>query len=54
MWRLGYAARCYFGLAKLTQPDEAAEDSNSPTITRGSEPGVALGTFGYWQSEWLA
>ena len=40
-----------FGLAKLTRPEEGAENPNSPTMTRGSEPGVTLGTAGYMSPE---
>ena len=39
-----------FGLAKLTQPESAANpQSELPTI--GSQPGVALGTLGYMSPE---
>jgi serine/threonine protein kinase len=47
----GRAKILEFGLAKLTRPEEGREDSNSPTMTRGSEPGVALGTVGYISPE---
>jgi hypothetical protein len=40
-----------FGLAKLTRPEESATDFDSPTMTRGSEPGFALGTVGYMSPE---
>src|SRR5262245_43155097 len=40
-----------FGLAKLTHPEQGTKDSDSPTMTRGSEPGVALGTVGYMSPE---
>ncbi len=41
-----------FGLAKLTQ-NESADSSatNLPTETRGTEPGVVLGTLGYMSPE---
>jgi serine/threonine protein kinase/Tol biopolymer transport system component len=39
-----------FGLAKLTQRQSAA-DSNAPTQTEGTEPGVVLGTVGYMSPE---
>ncbi|MFY9552042.1 MAG: protein kinase, partial [Thermoanaerobaculia bacterium] len=41
-----------FGLAKLTQAEGAASDATSlPTETRGTEPGVVLGTLGYMSPE---
>ena len=41
-----------FGLAKLTQTDGAASTATSlPTETRGTEPGVVLGTLGYMSPE---
>jgi hypothetical protein len=41
-----------FGLAKLTQPETVgASDTNLPTETRGTEPGVVLGTLGYMSPE---
>jgi serine/threonine protein kinase/sugar lactone lactonase YvrE len=39
-----------FGLAKLTQPEEAGPQTNLPTAT-GTEPGVVLGTLGYMSPE---
>jgi eukaryotic-like serine/threonine-protein kinase len=39
-----------FGLAKLTQL-EASEESQSPTRTRQTDPGVVLGTAGYMSPE---
>ena len=39
-----------FGLAKLTQP-EAAAQTNLPTAAAGTEPGVVLGTLGYMSPE---
>jgi eukaryotic-like serine/threonine-protein kinase len=40
-----------FGLAKLTQQDGGAPSTNLPTETRGTEPGVVLGTLGYMSPE---
>ncbi|HEY2796749.1 MAG TPA: protein kinase [Thermoanaerobaculia bacterium] len=41
-----------FGLAKLTQPDGSSSAvTNLPTETRGTEPGVVLGTLGYMSPE---
>ncbi len=41
-----------FGLAKLTQLEGAASAAtNLPTETRGTEPGVVLGTLGYMSPE---
>jgi Tol biopolymer transport system component len=39
-----------FGLAKL-RPDEASPATNIPTATKGTEPGVVLGTLGYMSPE---
>ncbi len=41
-----------FGLAKLTQPEGGGNsDTNLPTETRGTEPGVVMGTLGYMSPE---
>src|ERR1700736_2016238 len=41
-----------FGLAKLERPDsEGSGQTNMPTATRGTEPGVVLGTLGYMSPE---
>src|SRR5262249_39395210 len=41
-----------FGLAKLTQAEGAAATAtNLPTETKGTEPGVVLGTLGYMAPE---
>ena len=41
-----------FGLAKLTQPEGlSASQTNLPTVTPGTEPGVVLGTMGYMSPE---
>ncbi len=41
-----------FGLAKLTQPEGTGSAVTSlPTETRGTEPGVVLGTLGYMSPE---
>ncbi len=41
-----------FGLAKLTQREgDASPQTNLPTATAGTEPGVVLGTLGYMSPE---
>jgi serine/threonine-protein kinase len=41
-----------FGLAKLTQPEsDQGSGTNLPTASRGTEPGVVLGTLGYMSPE---
>jgi len=40
-----------FGLAKLTTPVSATEETSAPTTPRGTEPGVVLGTVGYMSPE---
>jgi Tol biopolymer transport system component len=41
-----------FGLAKLTQAEgESGAQTNLPTATAGTEPGVVLGTLGYMSPE---
>jgi serine/threonine protein kinase/Tol biopolymer transport system component len=41
-----------FGLAKLTHAEEgSAQQTNLPTATAGTEPGVVLGTMGYMAPE---
>jgi Tol biopolymer transport system component len=40
-----------FGLAKMTQLDLDSEASQSPTATRGTEPGIVMGTVGYMSPE---
>jgi serine/threonine protein kinase/Tol biopolymer transport system component len=39
-----------FGLAKLTQ-DQPAVDSDAPSLTEGTEPGMVMGTVGYMAPE---
>jgi serine/threonine protein kinase len=40
-----------FGLAKLTETRPPSEITSLPTETRGTEPGVVLGTLGYMSPE---
>ncbi len=41
-----------FGLAKLIQPEiEGSQQTNLPTASAGTEPGVVLGTLGYMSPE---
>jgi Tol biopolymer transport system component len=40
-----------FGLAKLTQPERGGPQTNLPTETAATEPGVVLGTLGYMSPE---
>ncbi len=40
-----------FGLAKLTHTEDKGQATNLPTETRGTEPGVVLGTLGYMSPE---
>jgi serine/threonine protein kinase len=40
-----------FGLAKLTQAEEAADGTKLPTATHATEPGVVMGTLGYMSPE---
>ncbi len=41
-----------FGLAKLTQPeDRSGPQTNLPTASAGTEPGVVMGTLGYMSPE---
>ena len=40
-----------FGLAKLTLPETGAPLTAAPTETRGTEPGVVMGTVGYMSPE---
>jgi Tol biopolymer transport system component len=39
-----------FGLAKLMQP-QPEPDGNAPTMTRGTDPGMVMGTAGYMSPE---
>ena len=39
-----------FGLAKLIHP-QADSDGNAPTLTRGTDPGMVMGTAGYMSPE---
>jgi Tol biopolymer transport system component len=40
-----------FGLAKLIEPASGSQITSIPTETRGTEPGVVLGTLGYMSPE---
>jgi Tol biopolymer transport system component/predicted Ser/Thr protein kinase len=40
-----------FGLAKLAPSEDGGEVSGLPTATRGTEPGVVMGTLGYMSPE---
>ena len=41
-----------FGLVKLTQPETArGQESHTPTLSKGTEPGVVMGTVGYMSPE---
>ncbi|PYQ64786.1 MAG: hypothetical protein DMF54_13385, partial [Acidobacteria bacterium] len=40
-----------FGLAKLTQPEKGGPQTNLPTETAGTEPGIVMGTLGYMSPE---
>ncbi len=40
-----------FGLAKLTHPESGTPLTEAPTETRGTEPGVVMGTVGYMAPE---
>ncbi|MBZ5648760.1 MAG: serine/threonine-protein kinase [Acidobacteriia bacterium] len=40
-----------FGLAKLTRPEMAPGQTNAPTISADSDPGMLLGTVGYMSPE---
>ena len=40
-----------FGLAKLTEAEQSPNVTNLPTATRGTEPGMVMGTLGYMSPE---
>src|SRR5664280_1745771 len=40
-----------FGLAKLTEAEGSPNVTNLPTATRGTEPGMVMGTLGYMSPE---
>jgi Tol biopolymer transport system component len=47
----GFVKILDFGLAKLTQPEEASDPTAAPTVSGATEPGVVLGTAGYMSPE---
>jgi len=48
----GYAKILDFGLAKLTGPDAGRSDeSEGPTVSGATEPGIVMGTAGYMSPE---
>jgi Tol biopolymer transport system component len=49
--RDGFVKILDFGLAKLTQPEEAGDRTAAPTVSGATEPGVVLGTAGYMSPE---
>jgi hypothetical protein len=50
----GFVKILDFGLAKLSQAEESAEVTQVPTISRGTEPGLVMGTVGYMSPEQAA
>ncbi|HEY6930165.1 MAG TPA: serine/threonine-protein kinase, partial [Thermoanaerobaculia bacterium] len=49
--RDGFVKILDFGLAKLVQPESDGARSVAPTLTKGTEPGVVMGTVGYMSPE---
>jgi len=50
----GFVKILDFGLAKLSQPEDPTEVTQAPTISRGTEPGLVMGTVGYMSPEQAA
>jgi eukaryotic-like serine/threonine-protein kinase len=49
--RDGHVKILDFGLAKLSQPEVDGAGTMTPTITKGTEPGMVMGTIGYMSPE---